>query len=173
MTSQWPQTEIFRTKEALLGLSTFIKKGNFTLAFRSSSWTIQDLRPMVLASFTLNWEYSITSSSCFFQCKYPTFHVKLTSKSQGWKYVGRSNLVTQHNKHEHVRGLSFMLRCDGMMAFSNMYWKCPSLHCRVILNSPRQRRRRVKRECFNSLTLPLFDQFPRSSWSLYSPGIPD
>ena len=75
---------------------------------------IQDLRPMVLASFTLNWEYSITSSSWFFQCKYPTFHVKLTSKSQGWKYVGKSFL--EHSTTNTSTCEGWVSRC-GVMAW--------------------------------------------------------
>ena len=34
MRQHWPQTEIFHTKEALHRTATFIKKGNFTPAFR-------------------------------------------------------------------------------------------------------------------------------------------
>lgn len=83
----WPHTEIFRAKEVLLGLSTFIKEGNFTLAFRSSSRRSRTSDPGFII---LHLELGILNNLIilFFRCEYPTFHVRLKVGSKWWKFVG-------------------------------------------------------------------------------------
>lgn len=186
--------KFFIRRKHCIGPRHSSKKAILPQRFVSSPWRerptkIQELPTAVLPCL-LNWKYSTTNTVHFppfmpflvvlsqVSCKtfgYVKIHGSIRKQWNHWNQTNNCHKwLTQHNMNISTCG-GWISRC-GVMAwarFQTCLEKMRSLHYHFILNSPRPCRRRLTKECFIPIELPLIDQFPRSTWSLYSPGISD